>query len=170
MSDLQRSKSSHKGRELWENNRKHCWITCQSQPDAEPDTLEHAVECNSSYQNYWRNVSVLTVITFPLFSIILNAPFPWSPNPPSYFVRYIPISSCQWHCPRNGLFTAAIPTTMVYEFLFPQICGVCSQPQVKHELRPLLPLQRQRICYIRHEHFKEETTDKPPMVSKLESL
>jgi len=104
---------------------------------------------------------VLTVITFPLLNIILNAPFPWSPYPPSYIVRFIPIASHLWHCPRNDLCPAAIPTTMMYEFLFSQIYGVCSQQCVKHELRPLLPLQKQRLWYIKNEHCKEGTTGTP---------
>ena len=38
---------------------------------------------------------------------------------------------------------------------------VCLQQWVKHELRPLLSLHKLTLCYIRHEHFKEGTTDTP---------
>jgi hypothetical protein len=33
---------------------------------------------------------------------------------------------------------------------------VCPQQWVKHELRPILPLQKQRLYYIRHEHLKKK--------------
>ena len=59
--------------------------------------------------------------------------------------------------PKNDLFASAIPTTTVYEFLFSQICDVWPQQWIKLGLRPLVPSQKQRRYYTRHEHFIKGT-------------
>jgi len=54
---------------------------------------------------------------------------------------------------------SAVPSTMVYEFHFPQICVVCPQQWDKQET--VTSLTEARICHLSNEHFKEGTQIRP---------